>query len=338
MRRIIVIALVLVLLVSAGRHLGNAPVNARATQSVFIEISPGLSARAVANKLADAGVLRSATGFVMMTTLRGARDKLQAGTYEVSPRDSGSTILRRLMSGDTTPTDLSVTFPEGFTLKQIAERLDAQGIVKKDAFLTAATAERFRAEFPFLAGAPQGASLEGYLFPDTYRFYRDSDPRAVLQRILQRFGEQLDAAQKETGAIPGGGHPAASAHALVTMASIVEREVQSEDDMRVVAGILWDRLRVGMGLDADATVRYALDNWEEPLTVKDLAVDSPYNTRKYRGLPPGPIGNPGLQSLKAALKPESSKFVYYLSAPDGRTIFSVTLDEHNRAKATYLGR
>lgn len=338
MRWILVLVLAGMLLFSAGRHLGNAPVNPRATQSVFVEIPQGSSARAVANKLADTGVLRSATGFVLMTTLRGARDKLQAGTYEVSPRDSGSAILRRLVSGDTTPSDISVTFPEGFTLKQIAERLDAQSIVKKDVFLAAATVDRFRAEFPFLASAPAGASLEGYLFPDTYRFYRDSDPRAVLQRFLQRFGEQLDAAQKETSAAPGNGHPAASVHALVTMASIVEREVQSESDMRLVAGILWDRLKAGMGLDADATIRYALDNWEKPLTVKDLAVDSPYNTRKYRGLPPGPIGNPGLQSLKAALKPEASKFVYYLSAPDGRTIFSVTLDEHNRAKATYLTR
>ncbi|MDP3685838.1 MAG: endolytic transglycosylase MltG [bacterium] len=338
MRWVFVVVLAFVLLSSVGRQFGNAPVNPKAEGTVRVDIPQGSSARAVAEELAKAGVLRSPTGFVAMTILRGAREKLQAGTYEFSPRDSGAAILRRLMQGDTSPKDVNITFPEGFTLQQIAERLDAQGIVQKDSFLAAASADRFRSEFSFLQGAPAGASLEGYLFPDTYRFYKDSDPRAVIQRMLQRFQEQLDVAQRETGATPGGQHPASSVHALVTMASIVEREVQSQDDMKLVAGILWDRLRAGIGLEADATVHYVTGDWEHPLTVKDLALDSPYNTRKYRGLPPGPIGNPGVVSLKAALKPEPSKFGYYLSAPDGRTIFSATLEEHNRAKVQHLKR
>lgn len=336
MRWVFVVVLAFVLLSSVGRQFGNAPVNPKAGGTVRVDIPPGSSARAVAEELAKAGVLRSPTGFVAMTVLRGARDKLQAGTYEFSPRDSGAAILRRLIAGDTSPKDIGVTFPEGFTLKQVAERLDAQGIVKKDAFLAAASADRFRGEFPFLQSAPAEVSLEGYLFPDTYRFYKDSDPRAVVQRMLQRFREQLDVAQRETGASPGGQHPAPSVHALVTMASIVEREVRSEDDRRLVAGVLWDRFRAGIGLEADATIHYVTGDWERPLAVKDLALDSPYNTRKYRGLPPGPIGNPGRVSLKAALKPEPSNFGYYLSAPDGRTIFSKTLDEHNRAKAEHL--
>ncbi|TSC71715.1 MAG: UPF0755 protein [Parcubacteria group bacterium Gr01-1014_38] len=338
MRWLVVVVLALVLLSSVGRQLGNAPVNPKATQTIFVELPPGLSARAVAEKLTDAGLLRSSTGFVLMTIVRGAREKLQAGTYEFSPRDSGAAILSRLIGGDTSPTDVSVTFPEGFTLKQMAERLDAQGIVKKDPFLAAATADRFRGEFDVLKSALAGASLEGYLFPDTYRLYKDSDPRAVIQRLLHRFQEQLDVAQRETIATPGGEHPAASVHALVTIASIVEREVRTPDDRRLVAGILWDRFRAGVGLEADATVRYVTGDWDNPLTVQDLAIDSPYNTRKYRGLPPGPIGNPGLVSLEAALKPTPSDYGYYLSAPDGRTIFSKTLDEHNRAKAQHLKR
>lgn len=355
MRWVFGIVLVLAALFSVGRQFGNVPVNPKAQGAVRVEVAPGSSARTVAEELSKAGVLRSSTGFVALTVLRGARDKLQAGTYEFSPRDSGAAILKRLVRGDTSPKDVSVTFPEGFAVEQIAERLDAQSIAKKDAFLAAASADRFRGEFAFLREAPAGASLEGYLFPDTYRFYKDSDPRTVIQRMLQRFQEQLDVAQRETNCSVQGtvsseqnsnqGVPdpcvlptAPSAHALVTMASIVEREVRSQDDMKLVAGILWDRLRAGIGLEADATIHYITGDWEHPLTAKDLALDSPYNTRKYRGLPPGPIGNPGLVSLKAALKPEPSKFGYYLSAPDGRTIFSSTLDEHNRAKAQHLKR
>lgn len=348
MRWIFVIVLALVLLTSAGRQFGNAPVNPKAEGTVRVDIPSGSSARAVADELAKAGVLRSPRGFVVMIVFRGARDKLQAGTYEFSPRDSGTALLRRLIAGDTSPKDIGVTFPEGFTLEQIAERLDAQGIAKKEPFLAAASADRFRGEFPFLQSVPAGASLEGYLFPDTYRFYKDSDPRAVIVRMLTRFGEQWEVAQRqsgvgsgESGAVsptPNAQRPTSSVHALVTIASIVEREVKSEDDRELVAGIFWDRFRAGIGLEADATVRYVTGDWEKPLTVQDLAHDSPYNTRKYRGLPPGPIGNPGLVSLKSALKPEPSKFGYYLSAPDGRTIFSKTLDEHNHAKAQYLKR
>ena len=120
------------------------------------------------------------------------------------------------------------------------------------------------------------------------------------------------------------------------MASIIEREVQSDKDMGVVSGVLWKRFDEGMGLDVDATVRYALEKWDEPLTVQDLAIESPYNTRKWRGLPPGPISNPGLRAIQAAVQPEKSPYYYYLSAPTGETIFSKNLSEHNTNKYKYL--
>lgn len=317
-----------VLLLAVGRHFLNAPVNARATGVVSVEISEGSGARAVSRKLAAAGLVRSPTGFVVQAILSGARGRIQAGTYAFSPRESGFAILERLVRGDATPLDLALTFPEGFTLDQIAERLAARGIVGKDEFGTVARVGNFRKEFSFLESAPAGASLEGYLFPDTYRFHRGSKPEEIIRRLLTRFGEQWKVAADVP--LPN------TVHALVTMASIVEREVRSPEDRRLVAGILWKRHALGIGLEADATIRYVTGNWEQPLTVADLRIDSPYNTRRYRGLPPGPIGNPGLESLKATLNPEPSDYLYYLSAPDGRTIFSVTLDEHNRAKAQHL--
>jgi UPF0755 protein len=120
------------------------------------------------------------------------------------------------------------------------------------------------------------------------------------------------------------------------MASIIEREVISDDDMAMVSGVLWKRFDEGMGLDADATVRYALKKWDEPLTIQDLQIDSPYNTRRYRGLPPGPICNPGLRALIAAIRPQASEYYYYLSTPEGETVFARTNDEHNNNKAKYL--
>lgn len=350
-RRLFALVGALLALFAAGRHFANVPVDPKATETVSVEIPPGLSARAIAGRLKDAGVLRSPTGFVAQVLLRGARGQLKAGTYQVSPRESGDAILRRLVRGDTLPSDLAITFPEGFTLAQVAARVAARGRVSAEQFLAAAQVDRFQGEFAVLQSVPAGATLEGYLFPDTYRVRPGESPDDLIRRMLRRFEEQWSTARKTcvernrreaTGiSAPPSAYcflPATSrVHALVSMASIIEREVRSTEDRRLVSGILWKRFEAGVGLDADATIRYALGNWEKPLTVDDLRVNSPYNTRRYRGLPPGPIGNPGLDSLVAALDPTSSEHLYYLSASeDGRTIFSRTLEEHNAAKAQHL--
>lgn len=346
MRRLLVLGLLAAFLVAGYLHFGNTPVNPRSAESASVEIPPGLAARAIAGKLREAGVLRSPLGFSVATVLRGDRHRLQAGTYTFSPRESGSQILGRLVRGDTLPAGSPVTFPEGFTLAQITARLAANGLGDEPAVRETAAADRFRNEFPFLASAPAGASLEGYLFPDTYRFQRGTSADDILRKMLRRFGEQWERARNEglgsRGSVVGTTYADTrtqdpDTHAIVTLASIVEREVRTPEDRRLVAGILWKRFDAGIGLAADATIRYALGNWENPLTVQDLRVDSPYNTRRYRGLPPGPIGNPGLDSIRAALAPQESEYLYYLSASaDGRTIFSRTLDEHHKAKAEFL--
>lgn len=343
-RAFLLTALVLVVLVG-GRNFGNAPVDSRNSQTVTVEIREGMGARAIARQLKEAGLLRSPLGFVARVVLTGKRGSLRAGRYAFSPRETGAAMLERLVRGETLPEDVSVTFPEGFTLKQIAARLEAKAITDADAFRGAALADRFRHEFDVLQNAPADATLEGYLFPDTYRLKRGTAAEDVIRRMLRRFAEQYEAAvsevaQEEAQGQGGARPPAAtSVHAIVTMASIIEREVVTPDDRRLVAGILWKRDAAGMGLDADATIRYALNKWDGRLTVEDLRADSRYNTRRYRGLPPGPIGNPGRGSLQAALEPQPSEFLYYLSASDNqRTIFSKTLEEHSVAKRQHLPR
>lgn len=351
MRRWIILGLVAVVGVFSVRHLSNAPLNTRSDRVVTVDIPGGLGARAIGKRLREAGVLRSPLGFTVAVVLRGVREELKAGTYLFRPRESGRIILDRLVRGDVEPPDLSATFPEGFTLAQIAERLAARGLVESaDTFQAVAKADRFRRDFSFLEGVPVDATLEGYLFPDTYRFQRGATADEIIRRMLRRFGDQWGTARAEICPVPSPGGPAApsaqcalvsarSVHEIVTMASIIEREVRTREDRRLVSGILWRRLTLGVGLEADATVRYVIGNWERPLTADDLQFDSPYNTRRYRGLPPGPIGSPGLDSLRSSLAPEASDFFFYLSAADdGRTIFSKTLAEHVEAQRQHLPR
>lgn len=320
-----------------GRHVLNAPVDSTSTKDVTVEVPTGAGAREVGRTLHEAGVLRSPLGFVARVVLARRRGDLRAGTYTFSPRESGGQILSRLVRGDALPPDLAVTFPEGFTLAQVADRLAARGVVEREALVQAAMASRFRGEFRFLESAPANASLEGYLFPDTYRFEPRSSREDVLRRFLRRFDGQWNAVRSAVCTASEAAPCRRSVHEITTMASIIEREVRSAEDRRLVSGILWSRLDAGVGLAADATVRYAINDWENSLTDVQLRIDSPYNTRRYRGLPPGPIGNPGRESLAAALSPTASDYFYYLSArADGRTIFSRTLGEHNEAKRQHL--
>ncbi len=333
--RFLALLLIGIVLVAATRYFGNAPVDPRSTTTVTLEIAEGTGARAIAQQLNAAGILRSPFGFVARVALTGTRGILKAGKYEFSPRESGAVILGRMVRGETLPEDQAVTFPEGFTLRQIAERLEARGLADTDGFLAAAMVRSFRDEFYFLATAPEDATLEGYLFPDTYRLKPGTPPADVIRRMLRRFEAQNREAAKGTETKD----LAYTLHQIVTTASIVEREVRTAEDRRIVAGIIWRRFAAGRGLDADATIRYAIGDWDRPLTVADLRIDSPYNTRRYRGLPPGPIGSPGLDSLQAAYRPQNSDYLYYLSAPDNKqTIYSKTLDEHNAAKRAHLPR
>lgn len=258
-----------------------------------------------------------------------AASRLQAGTYKLEKGERISAVISRFVAGDTSPDEFTLTFPEGFTLQQIAERTAARGIGSTEQFMAAAVPSRYVDRFPWLADIPAGRTLEGYLFPDTYQVFADDTPEDVIVRMLGTFDRKVvKASLTKSDARP--------LDQLVIMASIIEREVLSDDDMALVSGVLWSRSDDGAGLDADATVRYALKKWDEPLTVTDLKSDSPYNTRRWKGLPPGPISNPGVRALAAAAEPEESDFYFYLSTPTGETIFSKTNDEHNQNKAKYL--
>lgn len=330
---LIVIFSVLILLLLANfgyRHFANAPLNKKATEQTEIIIPAGTGAKQIAKLMREKGLIRSEWGFLMQEYLLGAKGKLKAGIYRFSQSESGAKIIARLKAGDILPQDNKITLPEGLTLKEIAVKLDEAGIVSATDFTFDARVEKYRSKFEFLTDVPNG-TLEGYLFPDTYKFFKNTSSDEVISRMLERFDEQFKIASKETSGL--GAH---KLHEIVTMASIIEREVRTPEDRRIVSGILWSRIEHGVALAADATIRYALNNWSKPLTIADLKINSPYNSRTNAGLPPGPIGNPGLDTLKASMDPTETDYFYYLSAKDGKTIFSKTLEEHNANVQKYL--
>lgn len=256
--------------------------------------------------------------------------KIQAGEYRVEAGENISVVLDRFVRGEANKNEQSVTFPEGFTEAQVATRAaDRQGTTAKE-FLQYATPSVYKEKFSFLATLAKTRTLEGYLFPDTYRIAKDDTSKDVIVRMLANFDKKVTPELREEAKTQH-----RTLDQIVIMASIIEKEVPHPQDMPIVAGIFWKRLDEGQGMYADSTIRYALKNSDE-LTVQDLATDSPYNTRRYKGLPPGPISNPGISAILAAIRPQATDYYYYLTDKNDTAIYAKTNEEHNRNKVKYL--
>ena len=295
-----------------------------------ITIESGQSASSVWNTIKEDEYTTRVLPWKVYSYRFGAASKIQAGTYQVEVGESIKEVIQRLIKGDTVADELTVTFPEGFTEEQMAERLANRGIGTVKEF-TSSTPADFAKDFPFLGLLPAGRTLEGYLFPDTYNVFGDDTPQDVQRRMLATFQAKIPSSVMDDIRAQG-----RTLDEIIIMASIIEREVIHDEDMAKVADVLWKRNDEDTGLYADATIRYVLNKWDGGLTVQDLAIDSPYNTRKYKGLPPGPISNPGIRAIMAAINPTPTDFYYYLSTPTGETVFAKTNDEHNLNKAKYL--
>lgn len=304
---------------------------------IEVEVEQGLGSRKIGELLLRGGVIRSKWAFVIYVSLRGEAPKLKAGTYTFF-NSSVPEITRDLVLGETR--EISITIPEGWSNKDITLYLEKQNILPSSEFLWALqTQETTLAQKYSFLQEKSHKGLEGYLFPDTYRVYKDATSAEIISRLLDNFDAKVtsDLRQEIT-------RQKKTIFEIVTMASLLEKEVVSDEDRALVSGILWKRLEHGIALQVDATIVYAkrqsangqaqISNGK--ISTEDTKIKSPYNTYLNRGLPIGPISNPGLSAIKAAIYPQKSPYLYYLSAPDGRTIFSKTLEEHNMAKAKYL--
>ncbi len=303
-----------------------------------VVIAPGMGSRMIGAFLKQEGVIGSKWAFVTYVSLRGEASDLKPGAYEFPDTAAIPAIARDLVAGESR--ERIITIPEGWSNADIAEYFELQGIAGRDeamSFMKSPPDDIVSLLGPFGASR-KSSGTEGYLFPDTYRIFRDAELADIIGKMVKNFDAKVT--QDLRDAIAGQDK---SIFEIITMASLIEKEVSSEEDRALVSGILWKRISLGMPLQVDATIAYVKrqatgDKRQDvqKISLEDTKIDSPYNTYRSRGLPRGPIANPGLSAIRAAISPRSSPYLYYLSTPDGRTIFSRTLEDHNAAKAKYL--
>jgi len=302
------------------------PKNSLIRKEFTFNIEKGQGSREIALNLQNESLIKNSLFFRIYVLISKKAGKLQAGTYQLSPSMTIPQIVDKFVFGQTLK--FKIVIPEGFTLKQVAEALSSN--FQKEITLQFSTDE-FQEEFDFLKEVPNNESLEGFLFPDSYLFDPIVGEKEIVKIFLKNFDKKFNEQLKEETK-----NQQKSIFEIVTMASLLEKEVRIKGEKELVAGILWKRIEANVPLQVDATILYIINEKKNRVSYAETQIDSPYNTYKYRGLPKGPISNPGLESISAALYPKESDYWYYLSTPDGKTIFSRTLEEHNIAKAKYL--
>jgi len=304
----------------------NQPVNSAA--GIF-SIKKGQTLSDIAFALKDKGVISDPLLLIWYGEATGKDKEIKAGAYRFADSVSVKGLLDLFGNGSNVFVKLFLS--PGLTLKQAIARIHQAGLDIDEA-IVAKPPQKIASSYKFLADAPAQASLEGFVYPDTYQFDSGQDGGQVIQAILNNFNKNFDSAWY--GEIQKQGH---SVYDTMIMASILEREVRTLKEKKIAAGILWKRLAAGMPLQLDSTINYVTGKNSPSTSYRDLTLDSPYNTYKYQGLPPTPISNPGLDSIKAAIYPTPSEYWFYLSRQDtGQTIFSRTYREHSQAKDKYL--
>lgn len=288
---------------------------------IIVSVDKGQSLISISRELQKEGVIDSPMLFRILVTLRGEENTIPAGFYQFADgkkktRISLSEVVRRLSTGDSGFKAIKLTIPEGLNIMQIAEKVHA--------------------EIPLISEAEFASSsrnYEGYLFPDTYFFMPYATSGEVIAKMQATFNQKVLQNEGFNKAVASSGHSLAD---IVKMASILEGEVRTLEDRKIVSDLLWRRIESGMALQVDSTFSYINQKTSAELTLSDLKIDSLYNTYKYRGLPPTPISNPGLETLMAAAEPTPNKYVYFLNDKEGISHFSKTYAEHLKFKNQYL--
>jgi UPF0755 protein len=300
-----------------------SPMPMREGGNLQVLIPPQTSLAGIEKILAENGVIPPGRGFYYLARVSRLSQRLQAGEYLFTPGQTPYQILRALAAGSTVR--WSVTIPEGASIYQLADILAAGGWGERELFLNLARDPEILARY-----GVQAASLEGYLFPDTYQLVRGQNPREIIGLMVER-GNQVRQELGDLSDNPLG----LSSHEVLTLASIVEKETAAPEERPLIAQVFLNRLRQRMRLQTDPTVIYGLADFNGNLTRKDLKTPTPYNTYLINGLPPGPIANPGRAAITAVLHPASESYLYFVSKNDGTHYFSRDLAEHNRAVFKY---
>ena len=286
----------------------------------FVEITPGSTSRAIGDTLVSLGVVRNQATFRTALWRAGAARELKAGTYRFDSPMTAVDVIRKIARGDIWVKRM--TFPEGLNIGDMARIFEQQGFGPAQTFVDAA-----RDATPIANVDPAARDLEGYLFPETYSLPPKTAAVRLVHLMVARFEQLFTPDLQQSAELHG-----LTTREAVTLASIVEKETAAPEERPIVAAVYMNRLKIGMGLQSDPTVIYALEKagvYTGNLTRQNLEFDSPYNTYRYRGLPPGPIASPGFASLKAAVSPADVDYLYFVSRNDGTHVFARTLEEHN---------
>lgn len=286
---------------------------------VYFTVRPGMSVSEIGKELHERGVIDSEMKFWLTAKLNGFENKVKSGTFalhtDMTPRDA----LETLVYGNTVV--IRFVIPEGFSVRDIAARLEDEGLVKADDFI--ALAKDYR-PYPYVE-AHEGVryAAEGFLFPDTYEINGSFDANKIMEMMAENFDRRLTKEMRDRAKEMN-----LSIYELVTLASLVEKEAYHEEDRPIIAQIFLKRLRVGMPLQADPTVQYLLDAPKEDLLYRDTEIESPYNTYQNVGLPPGPIASPGMASLNAVLHPADTNYLYFVADRNGNNYYATNYADH----------
>lgn len=286
---------------------------------ITVKIREGLSTAEIADRLTEKGIISSSLKFRLIARLRGYDDKLRPGAYTFTAGMEDEEVFAKLLTGEKKL--IKFTIPEGFGVKQIAERLYNLDLADKDEFIKAAT--DFTPYDYMRKRQNVFYAAEGFLFPDTYAVESDVEIDEILKLMSRTFDDRLTATMRKQAEQMG-----LSIYELITLASLVEREVRFPEDRPIVAQVLLKRLKLNMPLQTDATLQYLMETPKEEVSIADTQIDSPYNTYQHTGLPPGPIANPGLASITAVLHPSETEYLYFVADRRGHNHYAYTYEEH----------
>lgn len=301
-------------------------VHAKNGEKVVV-IPTNTSTQKIGEILKKEGLIKNGFTFTLYAKLTGKGNELKAGKYQFTFGQSAGAIMEQMAEGKVFKDSFTLTIPEGFTVEQISDRLDANGIVKKKDFLKEADDGDF--SYDFVKAIPTDKKikhrLEGYLFPDTYEIEKGATSHEILEMLLKRYDEIWQPEWDQTLESLD-----LTRHQFMTLASIIEREVRVKKEQPIVAGIYLNRLKINMPLQADATIQYVFKNQKERITYVDLKINDPYNTYIIPGFTPGPISNPGKAAMEAMLHPQKNNYFYYVTKKDGtgEHYFSETFEKH----------
>ncbi len=302
---------------------------------VRVTIPEGASARSVDAQLKENKIITQHSAFLFTLKLLNLGDRLKAGDYFLSPSDPLLSVIAKLVGGQTVPeAEVRVSFPEGMSIYKMGLVLKEKGFKHWKQFqglvnegIKSDLRQRHWGTFKYIPSE----SLEGYLFPDTYNFFLDASAEAMAEVMVNRFEQVIGKYWEENK-----GKTKLTLHEALTLASIVEKEARKPEERPVIASVFFNRLKIGMPLAADPTVKYALERPSKRVYLDQLSVKSPYNTYKVRGLPPGPICNPGLDAFKAVIFPAKTDYLFFVAKKDGSHSFSKTWQQHQKARSQAL--